>query len=107
MLTSRVINTILGIDVSWQVHESFMKNKSEVSIHIHNGQQLNVYTNEKLTTFGLKCHEILLVASSAQYYRKKKENLILSFNVLMLGKFYYEFQKISNIDELNSICSDI
>ena len=39
--------------------------------------------------------------------QKNKENLILSFNVLMLGKFYYEFQKISNIDELNSICSDI
>ena len=46
MLTSHDINIIFGIDVRWQVHESFMKNKSEVSIHMHNGQQSNVYSNE-------------------------------------------------------------
>ena len=44
MLTSHDINIIFGIDVKWQVHEFFMKNKSEMSIH--NGQQLNVYLNE-------------------------------------------------------------
>ena len=46
MLTSHDINIIFGIDVRWQVHEYYMKNKSEVSIHIHNGQKLNVYSNE-------------------------------------------------------------
>ena len=46
MLTSHDTNIIFGIDVRWQVHESFMKNKSEVSIHMHNGQQSNVYSNE-------------------------------------------------------------